>query len=523
MTSTLTRRSKRYINNRIYWIAPALFGVLVAVFYAVQDYWLDDYEFSRFLGMTAEGTMNLPDFLTLKHLVAERWRFDSFRLCNFAIVPMLLLPRWATAALMGAGWFGFMMILLRLTGLTGHRAPWVVAGLMAMVPAWWAYLPTLSSNMNYVSSLLLGAMVVLIVLRRRKLNAACSLALGLLAGWWHEGLSAPLIAAVGALVVLKRDFRCRQNFLLLAGLIVGFVILDVNPGFLFRMRLAHGAETMYSGGAVAVVNLAINCVLPAFFVGITLICVPRLLRTPLWITFAALIIVSLALEAVSGIVRSSFVSQYFSCVAATWVAAEASYGRLKVEKTFLAVAAGAMMTTTFVAAISDGVKVNRFNRSFIDAVLRHPGEVVYADAVIPCEASPLSLGKAPAMIYQLPALHFVYPIAYEDIMTTKVIPRQYEDFVPEENGWDASPSGAWHRGYAFVLPYDGNVEDRWKRVEAEADIPGLGKVRMIVNVLPFRGTDGHTYRAVVHNEQPPYLPAPSDLRITMEHGIFSLW
>ena len=522
-TSTLPLNNNHNFSTFLFYTAPALFGVLVAVFYGVHDYWLDDFEFSRFLSIGSDGSWSLPDVATLRSLVAERWRFDSFRLCNFAVPPLLLLPRWFTAAVMGVCWTAAAIVLMRLAQLRSPRAAWVVVGLMAVMPPWWAYLPTLSSNLNYVASLLVGAVFLDIFLRQRQIGWLPALISGIVTGWWHEGLSAPLIAAVVAVMMLFSDYRCRKNYMLLAGLVIGFIILNVNPGFLYRLRLAHGADTMYGSGVVTIINLAINCLLPATFLCISVFSARRLIRTPLWVTFFVIMAVSLLLEAASGIVRSSFMSQYISCVAVVWVASEAWWERFRRAKDVLAFMGGVVCTVTFIAAICDGIKVNAFNRRFIEANLNQAGQVVFADAIMPGEGSLLALGKSPAMMYQLPAFYYVYPSTYEDMIATKVIPAEFSDFIPGANGWQPTPAGNWHRGYAMVMPYDGEETDRWRRVEAEAQIPGLGPVRMVVNVLPFRATDGNVYQAVVLNEQPPYQPAPTDIRITRPHGIFSFW
>lgn len=501
--------------------APALFGVLVALFYGVHDYWLDDFEFARFVNLTADGGWSLPSVAELRSLVGERWRYDSFRLCNFLIPPFLLLPRWLTAVLMGLCWFGFISIMNRLTGLRGRFAPWAVIGLMAVVPAWWAYLPTLSSNLNYVVTLLLGAWALTVFFSRSRLSAGAAFLLGALCGWWHEGLSGPLLVGFIPVMILHPEYRSRRNIGIVVGLAVGFLILNVNPGLLYRIRLAGGAEEMYSSGAVRLVNLLWNLILPIGFLLVSLCKARSLIRTPLWQCLALIMGASLAVEAATGIVRASFLSQYISCVAIVWVLVKAWSGCPLNVKRIVAATCGLVCVATFGCAISDGIMVNRFNRAFIRASIERPGEVVFAEALMTGEGNPAAMAKAGAMFYQLPAFNYVYPVDFPTILSTRVIPATFADFEPGHNGWTRTGQGNWRRCAALVLPYDGSADDHWRRVEADVDFPLFGRVRMVVNSLPFRGSDGRAYQAVVMNEQPPYLPNPTDVRIVRERGIYS--
>lgn len=511
------------LRKTLYYLAPAVFGLLLALFYAVHAYWLDDWEFCRFFNIKADGSFGLPDLATLRSLLGERWRTDSFRLCNLAIPPLLLLPRWLTATLMGAIWYLFIILGLRLMRVNSWRSVWLAVGLMSVLPAWWAYLPTLSSNVNYVTSLLIAVCALWLLLRENGPGKVAAVFLGVLGGWWHEGLSAPLIAAFILVMWLHPQFRSKRNLWFTTGLIIGFMLLNVNPGFLYRLNMVGAADGMYSTGSLRLLNLAINCVLPAAFFFISLKFVPHITRTALWQALAATMAVSLMLEALTGIVRASFLSQYLSCLAVIWISSEAWHEKYKALKTMSAITGMVICVLTFGTAIFTGIKVDKFNHAYIEAHLNHPGETVFTSAVLPGEAHPLTMGKSPAMIYQLPAFHYVYPVDFATTLDTKVIPDIFADFEPGRNGWNTTLQGNWRKGFAFIMPYEGEAVDRWRRVGAEVTFPVIGKVRMVLNALPFRGADGNIYLAVIPNELPPYLPAPSDVRITLTHGFFSFW
>ncbi|MDE6301024.1 MAG: hypothetical protein K2M19_04860 [Muribaculaceae bacterium] len=498
----------------LYYLAPAVFGAMLALFYGVHDYWLDDYEFSRFLNI-GTGSENLLS------LVAERWRTDSFRLCNFSVPPLLLLPRWFTALLMGAGWSAFLLLSLRLFRLSDWRSAWFAVGLLSVFPAWWSYLPTLSSNVNYIPSLLIGVVLLRIFINGNRLPCFVCLIAGFFAGWWHEGLSGPLIVSFLSVMILHKDLRTGSNMSLTAGLIAGFLVLNLNPGLIYRMNMANEYGELYSTGAVRMVNLMINCSLPLIVVLMAWICVPRLRRRALWQMVVIMMAASLALEAVTGIVRASFMSQYISCIAVVWVAAKAFRSRAVLTKNLLAVISGLTCVATFSCAVYGGIKVNGFNRAFIEASVTNPGSTKFVFAIMPGEAPTLALGKSPSMIYQLPAFNYVCPVEFDDILDTKVIPDEFADFMPGFNGWQQTESGNWRRGRALVMPYAGESTDIWRRLGAEVSYPVLGRIVTVVNALPFRGCDGNIYRAIVLNEQPPFMPEPADIRITREHGVFS--
>lgn len=246
MTTSATPSSA--LSSRSLWrvIFPAICAILSALLcmiYFVAPPVADDLWFSV---PDAEG-MPLGERLSAAmSLTASHWTTDTLRLCNQPVALLLALPSWVTELLI------FICCIVALEG--GRRlaeAPlrsvtafaWI--GAFFILLPWYDYLISTSYALNYLLSTAIVIPTAIIFIRSTHRGGGGvgvgSLALAFLAGWCHEGFSAPMLC--GMIVMIAAVWLKERRYTALSLCMAVITALGIGVIFLspmFQTRAGTG-------------------------------------------------------------------------------------------------------------------------------------------------------------------------------------------------------------------------------------------------------------------------------------------
>lgn len=220
----------KFVSKHVQTVGPAAVAVLFGVMFwlwpvAMDDLWyLPDNPATGTWGCFAETVANC-----LQH-----WRDDTGRLANMVTAPFLaLLPRWVFAAVSACAVFAVFVLGLRLLRCrfdSARGAVWVLT--VTFVLPWFEFLFTVVYAVNYVWGAAIGLYVTAVfagVLHRRA-HLWLALPAAFVCGWWHEGLSVPLFAALVAWITVRgRSAVGPGRLLMLLALAAGIAVLACMP------------------------------------------------------------------------------------------------------------------------------------------------------------------------------------------------------------------------------------------------------------------------------------------------------
>lgn len=163
----------------------------------------------------------------------DHWNWDTGRLCNVVSAPFLsLLPKWVYAVVTAVWLWAICMIgpkLARVSYSSAGAAAWICC--VAFVFPWLDYMFGIVYSINYVWAL---GIVMLALWLLEKTGRVPMWALALLffvAGWWHEGMSVPLLAGLMTYGILRKgrpSVRYRAACIALAA---GIAVVVLLPAF----------------------------------------------------------------------------------------------------------------------------------------------------------------------------------------------------------------------------------------------------------------------------------------------------
>lgn len=170
---------------------------------------------------------------------------DNSRLCNIAVVPFLLLPKWVGSSLALLAWIYAMWGSSRLARVDWRRSPLVPVALTlwGFFMPWREQMGALDYQFNYV--LTSGFAVWFLLFFRDtgsegKSRLLCLGLGGLLLGAWQEAFAAPVFCGLVVLYLFCADCRERKYIWALAGLGAGLMWLAAAPG----LRVRIGGEVL---------------------------------------------------------------------------------------------------------------------------------------------------------------------------------------------------------------------------------------------------------------------------------------
>lgn len=171
---------------------------------------------------------------------ADHWHNDNIRLGNVLGTILLLFPKWVGSGLMLLAWMYTVLESFRLIGINIGRSAMVSIGLVMfglMIP-WSEMMGSFIFQINYVGATAMSVFLIQMLRKHRRSRSAGSgvllFILAMFCGWWHEGFGVPLLGGILFLILVDKDFRNRQSYLVVAGLVVGTLILAKCPGVMNR-------------------------------------------------------------------------------------------------------------------------------------------------------------------------------------------------------------------------------------------------------------------------------------------------
>ena len=225
-----------------------LFGIgmgfyLVGMPKNTDDYWYMNHLQNWFAGQGAlypETGGNVIKYGIPWNSIVEIWKDhfeeDNIRLGNLMAPFLLLGPKWPWSLLMLVMWFIALYMYGRFAGLDMKQSPLVVV-LLAMpvfVMPWSEQFGSLVFQINYLAPSLLGAVLLKELFREEEAfdlpNLAGLFLLGFVTFWWQEGIGAPFAAGVVTLMLFYKRFRNRRSLVIVAGLLMGSLIMIYTPG-----------------------------------------------------------------------------------------------------------------------------------------------------------------------------------------------------------------------------------------------------------------------------------------------------
>ncbi|MCM1152637.1 MAG: DUF6056 family protein [Muribaculum sp.] len=225
-------------DNRSIFIFGVIIGVislLYGVLYYISPPWLDD---CNYLMKSSGDPGSWKYFADTVRYCYERWQWDTGRLCNMAVAPFLaLFPKWVFDLLTSV-WifllFAAAVVFVKIRPFGWKNAVWIL--IVAFIIPWRDAMFTTVFAINYIWTVALAAIFIWLQFGSQSPEKAVLLIfVGFITGWWHEGMSAPLLSALSVYYLLsfiiEKNKPSKPQIAALIGLVVGMAMFAVVPGF----------------------------------------------------------------------------------------------------------------------------------------------------------------------------------------------------------------------------------------------------------------------------------------------------
>lgn len=271
----------RTCENRSFLVCAFLLSALCTVMYAVTPFCDDD------LWYTADSYGKYGSweyFASTVSTAFDHWQWDVGRLSNMAATPFIgFFPKWVFGIFTGLWIFIILILGVKITKINFNSpaAAFWIAVILFVIP-WFDSLFTVIYAINYIWAAGLGLVVAFFFLQEDKkysrfrcivlfLTAVCL-------GWWHEGLSVPLICAFFVYKLILRKRPSAMQWAIFAGLFFGISIIVALPAFRAQTEQRQ-SMLLKSVWWESAVNLSFFCLgyLYLFLLGVVLCC--KRLRT----------------------------------------------------------------------------------------------------------------------------------------------------------------------------------------------------------------------------------------------------
>lgn len=373
-------------------VAVALLTVTFAVFFIGMPRYLDDLWYSVHLKPWLDGEPGAPLWQAIKNTWVEHMIIDNVRLANMVCVPFMILPKWVGSGISALLWGVSMAWGAKLAGLEPRRlTPLLALGLClwAFFMPWYDSMGVENFQFNYMWSTFFAVGVLRLFFSARERNHALLFAVGLLVGLWHEGFTAPLLAALFTLVVCYPAFRTRRSLWLIVGLSLGMVWMLSWPASWHRLSdVTEGSDR----GLGHVVFIAFQH--PALLLMLLTCCVAlcrrkwrALFADPLTIALLVCIFTSAVIHfATTRTSRTGWWAEYCSVIVIVSLlrrmcpALTHSRGALNITLTTL------LLGLTFARQVTVDYYTVKISRAYTDALERHlASDRNYVFAEVPTE------------------------------------------------------------------------------------------------------------------------------------------
>ncbi len=178
-------------------------------------------------------------FVSTLNNCIDHWKWDTGRLCNTVSAPFLaLFPHYIYSSITG-----FLIVVIFIIGIKIADLKWISIssaawiGIVSFIIPWHDFMFTVVYSINYVWGCALGLLLLYIFFKdqsgfRISFIAKCGLLLfSYIVGWWHEGLSAPLLIGLIVFLLVEKNKPSTCRLLVLIGLFAGLVTIISMPAF----------------------------------------------------------------------------------------------------------------------------------------------------------------------------------------------------------------------------------------------------------------------------------------------------
>lgn len=233
-------------NKQTKWLTLiVLFTIaLIQGLYMLWTPWqLDDFWFlSEYIIFNDGDTaFNLDSFINTRLYFRAN---DNSRLANILeLLTLLTCPKWLFSIITGIVTAGLFYVMTRIViNITGRDTKPLMP--IVLVLLWWLtarhsamrYVVAYADlYLNYVYSAFFIFWTALILdraasERMSRWSLAGSMLVAFAAGWFHEGLSTPLMAGIGLWACVKRFKMPHQWWIIVVAFVLGFLIVITSPG-----------------------------------------------------------------------------------------------------------------------------------------------------------------------------------------------------------------------------------------------------------------------------------------------------
>lgn len=213
-------------------ILSAMFGVLLYISPAyVDDAW--------YLENSTGAPGSWEYFVSTVSNSYRHWQYDTGRLCNMVAIPFLaLFPKWVFSIVTAVAiWIIYISgpYLARTGYISIGSAFWIFV--VTFVFPWFDFMMTVIFCCNYVWSVALAVIYLFLLDRFAGKPSLLTLAnvsiflFAVLLGWWHEGVSVPLVVGCVTYFVCRRLMPNKSEWFMLIGLVCGVGLIVMMPAF----------------------------------------------------------------------------------------------------------------------------------------------------------------------------------------------------------------------------------------------------------------------------------------------------
>lgn len=489
--------SKR-IDDILYWTVFCIFIAGMGVMFTYIPYGSDDIVACDDIGInhySGQWTMTFDSWRTF-----YGWMFycDNIRLANMLILPLLMFPKWVVGLMSTALLAVDVILSCRIMGM--RRGQWRLMAVLCLLLTyglpWYDNMAYFRFQTNYVWAVTIQFALILLVLKQTDIKWWLALGLGLFCGMWHEGMAAVTFGALASLWLFRRDEGRPKTLWMLAGILIGVIILALAPGTTARTDQMEPFAFPWLNHRL----LAIAPVLLWLVAAVVLMIVRRrrFFGNMLWVICTAGGLAQVVVMIVCPFLRGAFAGNWLCCLGLASLCAEILAPRIPL---MLRNIAGGLITVFLLCHYVFYALEARRQVAELDRVVAMIGESADRDSLT---AGPVYVHMTPYTRNQwLNAGKNRFSIIYEaseqkyygfdkDYLTEMtLLPDVFRDFdisggVPVGGGW-YDYEGFYVREHDTSLPED-------RHIFAQAFIcSSLIDVFQEITIEPFSAADGKTY------------------------------
>ena len=402
--------------------------------------------------------------------IKNRYNGDNIRLSNIIAIFFLIIPRWIGPLITLLLIFLIVRESFRMSDLDPDSSPLmpIYLGLFTILIWKGDLLNEFDFQVNYIWGVFVAVML-LRCLRSQKRGIASSVILGVMMGWWHEGLALPILVGLVAMCIVSRECRQKKYYAAIVALAIAMGFQVMSPGTQGRMERGIFPLTY-------IFNIEIFKVLireTILFWMVLLLSIIAAMRVGWRRVFADRMIIFLFVSSIVSFAILCRTSMF--CRAGFWMFYAVGVVIIRLLAIILPdfsrsynwknIAVGIPLLLLvythwgYVAYYS--VKLNKIVNEQLALWLQHPGETRFAD-VLPLQEMPLMSGYLPTAKYtylpyfDLIKMYYAPDIkkrygkeifGYDEMMS--LIPERLRDVT--DNSGRAIPGGSPIREYMGLL------------------------------------------------------------------------